>query len=314
MEYSKKNLTELSNRSTFIKDNLEKVLRLIDILKYINNDDYLKGKLALKGETAINLSLNNLPRLSVDIDLDYSMPIDKEELPMEKEKIKGSILHYANINGYTIKKESKEHYALHSLILSYKNNSGNPDTIKIEINYMNRIHILPLVNKMVIIENITEPFSVLMLNQIELYSSKLNALLSRATPRDLYDVDIMIKRNVINDYDMLRKCFVFYKMISGESEVAFDITKIKNINYMKVKMQLRPIMKKSDPFLLEEVKQNVISFLERLLIFEESETLFMNKFNDGIFEPNIIFDDDISKSLIDHPMAKWRISGILKSK
>ena len=47
------------------------MLRLIDVLKFINTDEYLKEKLALKGGTAINLSFYNCTRLSVDIDFDY---------------------------------------------------------------------------------------------------------------------------------------------------------------------------------------------------------------------------------------------------
>lgn len=37
-------------------------------------------------------------------------------------------------------------------------------------------------------KGVIEPFEFLALNNVELYASKINALLSRATPRDLYDV------------------------------------------------------------------------------------------------------------------------------
>lgn len=55
MNYSKQYLAELSTKTNFIKDNLEKVLRLAEILKFLNIDNLFKGKLALKGGTAINL-------------------------------------------------------------------------------------------------------------------------------------------------------------------------------------------------------------------------------------------------------------------
>lgn len=44
--------------------------------------------MALKGGTAINLTAVNLPRLSVDIDLDYTINIDATELEIEKKNIK----------------------------------------------------------------------------------------------------------------------------------------------------------------------------------------------------------------------------------
>ncbi|NTW05425.1 MAG: nucleotidyl transferase AbiEii/AbiGii toxin family protein [Peptococcaceae bacterium] len=55
----------------FVRDTLEKVTRLADILEYLNTNPILKESLALKGGTAINLTIFNLPRLSVDIDMDY---------------------------------------------------------------------------------------------------------------------------------------------------------------------------------------------------------------------------------------------------
>ena len=47
MDYSKQHLIELGIKTNFIKDNLEKVLRLDDILKYFNSDEEFKHKLGL---------------------------------------------------------------------------------------------------------------------------------------------------------------------------------------------------------------------------------------------------------------------------
>lgn len=80
MKYSKQFLMELSKKTNFIRDNLEKVLRLSEVLKFLNTDVVFKGKLALKGGTAINLTVIELPRLSVDIDLDYTENVSKYEI------------------------------------------------------------------------------------------------------------------------------------------------------------------------------------------------------------------------------------------
>ena len=47
---------------------------------------FLSSCLALKGGTAINLTIFNLPRLSVDIDLDFSENINRDEM-LEKRPI-----------------------------------------------------------------------------------------------------------------------------------------------------------------------------------------------------------------------------------
>ena len=56
----------------FVRDTFEKVCRLTEILSFIEDDPVLSNNLALKGGTAINLTIFDLPRLSVDIDLDFS--------------------------------------------------------------------------------------------------------------------------------------------------------------------------------------------------------------------------------------------------
>lgn len=69
-----------------MRDTFEKVLRLSEILDFLNKDPLLKKSLALKGGTAINLTIFDLPRLSVDIDLDYTINENKEEM-LENRKI-----------------------------------------------------------------------------------------------------------------------------------------------------------------------------------------------------------------------------------
>ena len=46
---------------------IEKVLHLLNLLDQLNRHPMLKGKWVLKGGTALNLFVFDLPRLSVDI-------------------------------------------------------------------------------------------------------------------------------------------------------------------------------------------------------------------------------------------------------
>lgn len=64
----------------FVRDTFEKVCRLADVLAFLESDALLSKTLALKGGTAINLTIFDLPRLSVDIDLDYSENVPREEM------------------------------------------------------------------------------------------------------------------------------------------------------------------------------------------------------------------------------------------
>jgi len=76
----------------FMRDTLEKVTRLADILEYFNTNPILKDNLALKGGTAINLTIFNLPRLSVDIDMDYLITNNREEMLEGREVINSIII------------------------------------------------------------------------------------------------------------------------------------------------------------------------------------------------------------------------------
>ena len=70
-KYTAKEINKIADKTNFNKNTCEKVLRLFSILNFIINSE-IANMVALKGITAINLFLLDLPRLSVDIDLDFS--------------------------------------------------------------------------------------------------------------------------------------------------------------------------------------------------------------------------------------------------
>ena len=87
MIYDKIELTKIAKELKVVRDTYEKVLRLTDVLYYINTNEFLKNKLVLKGGTAINLLYTDLPRLSVDIDLDFTGDYTREEMLSHREEI-----------------------------------------------------------------------------------------------------------------------------------------------------------------------------------------------------------------------------------
>ncbi len=308
MNYTKQYLAELASKTNFIKDNLEKVLRLAEILRFLNSDSDFRGKLVLKGGTAINLTSVDLPRLSVDIDLDYTDNLSKEEIEEVKSKLSKRLIDYMEQEGYYLNVEPRRHYALLSFTFSYTNNAGNKDNIKTEINFMDRCHILPLEYKRITGKGVIGDFEVLVLNTTELYASKINALLSRATPRDLYDVNAMIQNDMVTDIDLLRKCVIFYNMVGGEQDIdhiSFD--KIESINFTKFKTQLKPVLAKTDKFNLDEAKAKVIQYLKNLVTIDAEELMFVSEFRNKNYKPELLFSE---KTMIDnvkrHPMALWR--------
>lgn len=175
VENYKKYIEEISNETGFIKSTLEKVERLLNILEWINNHDKLSKLLALKGGTAINTAVFNFPRLSVDIDLDLTENLAREEMIKERENIHNLIVQYLKANEYNINTEkSKDVYALDSIVAEYQDIKGNTDNIKIEINYMNRVHILKT-KQLQIVTNVFEDkhLTIHCIHPIEIYAAKI---------------------------------------------------------------------------------------------------------------------------------------------
>lgn len=81
---SKEFIYQLVKQNGFKPQSMEKVLRLLGLLNEIFVHPYLKDRFVLKGGTALNLFVFELPRLSVDIDLNYIGSADREVMTEER--------------------------------------------------------------------------------------------------------------------------------------------------------------------------------------------------------------------------------------
>ncbi len=114
--------------------------------------------------------------------------------------------------------KTKNLHSLDSWVYDYMGASGNRDNIKIEINYSLRSHVLEAEERPIITENFSGEYKVKSLAPVEIYGSKINALLSRAAARDLYDTRNMIEFGIFDksEEEMLKKCVIFYAAISAK--------------------------------------------------------------------------------------------------
>lgn len=298
----------------FVRDTLEKVTRLADILEYLNTNPILKDSLALKGGTAINLTIFNLPRLSVDIDLDYLITNSREEMLESREVINSAIDRYMVSQGYSKNPKTKNPHSLDSWVYDYMGASRNKDNIKIEINYSLRSHILAAEERSIITEHFSSEYKVKSLAPLEIYGSKINALLSRAATRDLYDTRNMIHFGLFDESEeeILRKCVVFYAAISARDKNSinknFDTTAIDLISNQKIKRDLLPVIKRKDDFELGVAKKLVKEYISQLMVLTKEEREFLDKFESGEYIPELLFEDkEILDRIKNHPMALWKI-------
>ena len=91
MKISREKLAAEAEATGFRSDVLERVAHLLGLLDAIRSHPFLKGKLALKGGTALNLFVFDVPRLSVDIDLNYMGAEDRQAMLAERPKIEQAL-------------------------------------------------------------------------------------------------------------------------------------------------------------------------------------------------------------------------------
>lgn len=305
-------LEERAAESGFLRDNLEKVYRLTDVLRFINEDPLLSGLLVLKGGTAINLTIFRLPRLSVDIDLDFHRDCSKEEMLAAREEINAILLRYMNACGYMLNTDrTRNPHALDSWVFYYQNAGGNRDNIKLELNYSMRSHILPVQERRITAPFIVDGPLIRTLAPVELFGSKIKALLERTAPRDLYDIYNMIRSDLFDEnmLSLLRKCTLFYRAVgsTGSFHEEIDLDSIDQLTFAKIKQTLLPVLRKNEKIDLDAMKSDVRDYLAKLLVFTENEKAFLHAFSQGVYAPELLFDnDEIINRVKDHPMALWK--------
>lgn len=183
---------------------------------------------ALKGGTAINFFVRNMPRLSVDIDLTY-LPIEDRTTSLTHisealERIAGKI------------RKKRPQIQVGPVLLPKtkyvtKLNVTEKDIqIKIEPNIVLRGTVFSTQERDVV-SKVEETFalsaSILTVSDSDLYGGKLCAALDRQHPRDLYDVKILFENEGITPE--IRQGFIVY--LAGHDETMSELLdpKLKDI-------------------------------------------------------------------------------------
>jgi len=173
---------------------------------------------AMKGGTAINLFVQDMPRLSVDIDVvfcDHSASRDEAlaKISSELHRIEYEIKmmgHETNIKKINTGEEVKIFVV------------GPDAQVKVEVNFIFRGTVLPVElhsltdkTQQIFSTNIQIPI----LSPAELYGSKLVAAMDRQHPRDLFDVMKMYESHGLTEE--ILDCFVVY--LAGHNRPVHEV-------------------------------------------------------------------------------------------
>ena len=299
-----------ANRA-FAPDVVEKVTRLCRLLSDIHIHPYLASRLVLKGGTALNLFYLDARRLSVDADLNYVGAVDVETTASERLSLRVALKAVSEGQGYRVT-ESPEAHAASAFILSYRNETGSQDSLKIEVNYMHRVCLGQVEEKLTNFAP-AGPTTFRLVPFAELVGGKLVALLDRAAARDLYDAAALSQ--IVDPLDAaFRSVFVAMAGVLPRAVWEYPADRVERVTERDIRENLYPVLAIDDHPQREELLGKVVPWLQRWLTLDKAELEFHQRLNAGALEGRLLFPEHpmMAAAVDAHPGLRWKVTNVAK--
>jgi predicted nucleotidyltransferase component of viral defense system len=316
MMLSREKLFAEAARTGFRSDVLEKVVRLIGLLETIQRHPFLKGKLALKGGTALNVFHFNLPRLSVDIDLNYVGAVDREAMLEERPKVDQALRAVFQREDFSIRRMPEEH-AGGKWLLRYASASGQGGNLEVDVNYMYRLPLFPLrlCDSHPVGAWMAEAIPLVDIH--ELAAGKLTALMVRQQARDLFDSVHLLRLPDI-DTKLLRIAFVVYGAMNRKDwrtvtvrDIDFDPAELTRL--LLPTLRGVNLTRASDGEAYgKELVADCSMLMSQLLPFSEPERRFLELLLDrGIIDASMLTEDrELLERIERQPLLAWKAAHV----
>lgn len=274
---------------------------LLRILPLINSEPVF----VLKGGTAINFFVRNLPRLSVDIDLTY-LPLTTRQIALSEitrslQNIAKKITRMLPKSAIVLKTVHQSDF-LKGIIVNWQDAA-----VKIEPNLIIRGTVFPPETKP-LSKTAQEFFEISMnvrtLSTAELYAGKICAAPDRQHPRDLFDIHFLLKYEGFSE--TIRKAFIVYLISHSRPMIELLQPGFKNIRDMfSNEFEAMTVEHVEYEELLAAREQLVTLILSSLT---QEERQFLVSVNTGTPEWNLLGLDNIEKL----PGVQWKLLNIRK--
>lgn len=271
----------------------DRVSLLLDILPIVAK----RKCFALKGGTALNLFIWEMPRLSVDIDLVYLPISDRDEALKDIS---------ANL---TIIKDELEKILRIKVVLTDNAKlvcSKGGTIVKVEVNTIIRGSLFD-VEEIEVVDAVQDEFgkfaAISVLNKAEIYGGKICAALDRQHPRDIFDVSKILDEGKGDFNEKIKEAFMFYLLSHNRpiNEILFSRINDKKADF---KNQFEGMAKEKfdyeDFIKISKLLREKISNL-----FSDNDKKFILSFKQGKPEWSL-FVKDISQ----YPSIKWKLANI----
>jgi predicted nucleotidyltransferase component of viral defense system len=311
MQTSEKELMKEALNTGFRPEMIEKVWHLMAILDGISVHPFLKDRIVLKGGTALNLFFFDLPRLSVDIDLNYVGKLDRQEMLHERPEVEKALEAIFQREGLSIRRIPEKH-AGGKWQLRYVSVLGGNGNLEVDINFMFRTPLYGIHKQCSRTIGSHKTKEIALLDIHELGAGKLSALFGRHASRDLFDTHQLLTLYPLNIEQLRLACLVYGAMGSKDwrqisvDEINFEEKELKN--------QLIPVLRKHT-FMNENLRNwtsqllvDCKTALMSLFPLREHEHAFLQKiFEQGVVDASLISQDpNLIEKINFHPLLQWK--------
>jgi predicted nucleotidyltransferase component of viral defense system len=318
MKFGAEEIQQHADALGFRPETLEKVFRLLSLLETLRSSAFLRPRVALKGGTALNLFLFDVPRLSVDVDLNYVGSGDRATMLADKPKVEQSIQAVCAREGLTVKRMPSEH-AGGKWRLSFVNTAGSSDKLEVDLNFMLRVPLWPVatLDSKALGPAVAKEIAVV--DRHELAAGKLAALCARNASRDIFDARELLRRTDL-EASKLRLAFVVYGGLNRKDwrtvrveDVGAEAPELTRELVPMLRADARP--KESEiASWTEALVRETRELLAAVLPLAARELEFLERLNGaGDIVPEVLTDVPAMQAIIrDHPGLKWKALNVKK--
>jgi predicted nucleotidyltransferase component of viral defense system len=320
MKVSRERILAEAKATGFRPEVLEKVIQLVGLLEAIRAHPFLKDRLALKGGTALNLFVFDLPRLSVDIDLNYVASAERDVMLAERPKVEQALQAVFGRGGFTVSRQPDDH-AGGKWRLRYQSSVTEGGNLEVDLNFMLRVPLWPVTRQDSRPVGSYRAKDIPVLDVHELAAGKLAALLSRHASRDLFDAHQLLTKQTL-DPAKLRLAFVLYGAMNRKDWRTVSVDDV-GFEERELRDQLTPVL--SDEVLRaigpeEKWAGRLIGeckdALGVVLPFTKEEREFLDLVLDqGEVRPELLTTDlAMADRVKTHPQIQWKAVNVRKHK
>ena len=317
MVITRRRVEQVARDSGFRPGTVEKVLRLCAILERLGRHPTTRGQWLLKGGTALNLLYLDVPRMSVDIDLNYTGAVDREGMLVARPAFENALNAVCERAGCAVRRAPSDH-AGGKFRLRFDSVVGESQGLEVDVSYVARVALLDQARIATRFPP-DEPVEVATLSLVELAAGKFSALVQRSVARDAFDAAnlLQLSPGLVDDGDF-RLCFVC-QMAGGRHDPRKLEVRSLAPDVRSVDQQLVPMLRvgedpePSDAGTIQRELESVLSGVgERLLAWRPAERAFLDRLHDeGAVDAEVLHPDpEIQERIRNQPMLKWKAHNV----